>query len=171
MSDIVIEPSARERFSASDLNQIELAMGTNLPEDYKAFVSKMGPVSFGEDGVTFDVEWRRVDKKAMALGEDEDFEDDFMLLVLSDVDDVREHIDWLHAISGNYDPMVPRDFFPFSTGASREYFLMSLAKEDYGAVYLYFPSDDPWGTSENNYLGYIASSFTDFIENKIRPYE
>ena len=169
--EVLYEPSPTGVFAAQAIEELEASVGSKLPDDYKDFVTKLGGVRFPSPRVTYDVEWRRVDAKALESDEDEDFEDDFMLLVLSDPENIHEHIRYLHAKDGTYEPFLPKTFFPFAKGATGDYLVMSLAENDYGAVYVYFPSDDPWGTGENNYLGYIASSFTDFIENKIRPYE
>ena len=159
-------------FDASALAEIEQKLGLALPNDYKGFVLSTGDVAFIDDGVTSDFEWRRSNGAAIQSDETEDFEDEYMLLVLDGPEEIIENINVLH---GHYRQdgvgMLPKHLFPFTAGATREYLLISLAPKDHGSVYLYFPSDDPWGTGENNYLGYIASSFTDFIENKIRPYE
>lgn len=172
MSPNLYEPSARGPFTATEIEELEQTLGCKLPVDYAEFVRTLGPVRFPSPRVTFDVVWQRVDGKAMDADEDEDFEDDFMLMILSDFENIQEHIRFLHgAYSKDGTSFIDKSLFPFSSDVDRGFLLMSLAEETYGKVYIYFPGDDPWGTGNNNYLGYVAGSFTDFIENKIRPYE
>lgn len=167
-----IQKSSRGVFSSEDIASLQTEAGGRLPEDFATFMQTMGPVSFGDDGVTFDVTWQRVDGEDMTADEDEEFQDDFMLLVFSGIESIKKHIRFLHgAYSKDGEPMIDKSLFPFSSDVDRGFLLMSLAEDTYGKIYVYFPADDPWGTGNNNYLGYIAASFTDFIENKIRPYE
>lgn len=175
MAKLEITRSARGVVDAAELESLEQQVGFELPSDYKTFMMTFGPVGFGDEGVTYDVEWRRVDGKPLSSDEDEDededFEDDFLLLVLSNPEYIRECLSRLWLSGGAKVPRIPDKYFPIAQEAIYPYVVMSLEGDDYGAIYLYYPSDDPWGTGENNYLGYIAKSFTDFIENKIRPYE
>lgn len=168
---IDLSPSPRGPMTEAELNDLEARAGHRLSDDYRSFMKTMGPVNFGDDGATFDVDWRRIDGQPMAADEDEDFEDDFMLLVLSDAEVIASNIDFLNTAHGAQGPMVPPVLFPFAAQATRGYLLMSLAQSDSGSIYLYYPSNDPYGEGENAYLGYIAPSFSTFLDTALRPYE
>ncbi len=168
----LFRPTQRNDYTEAEIQRLIRAAEKPLPQDYLDFLREFGGVSFADAGVTFDVTWQRVDGQPMAADEDDDFEDDFMILILSSPQMVLETRSWLHGDDNPHlPPIIPKTLFPISRDADRGILLISLAEGTYGHVYIYFPGYDLWGTGNNNYLGYIASSFTDFIQNKIRLYE
>lgn len=61
-------------------------------------------------------------------------------------------------------PMIPQNMMPFAGTAGQDMILMEMEPEN-GRIWYWPYTNASWGTPGNERLGFVADSFTDFINN------
>ncbi len=59
---------------------------------------------------------------------------------------------------------IPEHMLPINTD-SGEILLIDLSEENYGKIWLWYATEETWGSEHNKTLDFIANSFTEFIES------
>lgn len=61
-------------------------------------------------------------------------------------------------------PQYPENMFPIGGTAGQDMILLELSPQK-GRIWYWPEREDAWGRGDNKTLGYVAGSFTDFINN------
>jgi SMI1-KNR4 cell-wall len=75
---------------------------------------------------------------------------------------VLEHV-WMDDAANGY-PMIPTHVLPIGGTGGQDMILMEMEPKN-GRIWYWPFSNDAWGTPGNRTLGFVADSFTDFINN------
>ncbi len=131
-------------------------MGRTPPADYQEFLLSHGFVEWDID-IPDTFQWR-------LRGEGQDV---VKSSSVTHLEPVRKMESYLR--HGRVDdpsrglPQFPAEFFPIAGTAGQDAILMELAPE-HGRIWYWPEREDPWGTGDNTELGFVAESFTAFIE-------
>ena len=158
-------------FSASEVAEIEQTVGMPLPESYKAFVAVHGNAYVTED---FDdwryvhVDWRRTDGRPVPPEDAEEIETVFPFYGLWPADTALDQYTTLH-IADDRLLTIPRHYFPIGHDTGGAKFWLDLSEEGKGSVWVIYTNINvPWGEEGNNYIGFVAHDFEDFIAAKLQ---
>jgi SMI1 / KNR4 family (SUKH-1) len=152
----------RPKATASDIAQIEGALGTRLPADYIEFVTRYGFVIFGDDDQRTCV-FRYT---LQGTGQRELHQHEIAFLYESPrVLKVWRNMGDTGQASGGSPPMLPPGVFPIGSDPGQGLILLELAT---GKVLFWRENDAPWGEGGNTRLGEVSESFATFI-NGLQP--
>ena len=70
---------------------------------------------------------------------------------------------WMDDAANGY-PMIPQNVLPIGGTAGQDMILMEMEMEN-GRIWYWPFTNEAWGTPGNRTLGFVANSFTDFINN------
>ena len=158
-------------YSGDQIAAIERAIGEQLPDAYKDFVTSHGGVLVTEE---FDewryvhVDWRRIDGDALDPEDAEEFETTFLFYGLWEAESALEEYQNLH-IGDETLLTIPRHYFPIAHDTGGANYWLDLSDEGAGSVWLIYPNTNvAWGDEGNDHIGFVASDFEDLITSKLQ---
>ena len=155
------EPKA----TSADIALTESTLGIQLPDDYKAFVSRYGFVMFGRDSEERNLFTYVIDDGGQAVTRQRG------VSFLFDLDKVVRNYRYMISEEDPEDdsrPMIPTGYLPVASDAGHGRILLDIAAHP-GQVWFWPESEWRWGREDNRALGFVAESFEAFI-NGLRPY-
>ena len=147
-NDLGIAPA-----TAEEIAEVEALAGRSLPADYKGFLKDHGFVEWDMDiPDTFDYR----------LGTDQPVVKSAYIAHLSNLAFLREFDKYGRADNPSQGlPQFPAEYFPIGGTPGQDKILLELGT---GRIWYWPERADPWGTGDNTELGYVAESFTRFVE-------
>ena len=141
-------------FSEEDLAEVSQLWGGDLPESYCDFASRFGSVSLEGDGIPRWLMYSYKDgsNKRWMQGSVSGFLSSYWM---------KRHRAWLY--SDPVSPCFPPGYFPIAQDGTMSFFVMrldSIARE----IWFWEESDEPWGSEDNDRLGFVADSLEDFFQ-------
>jgi len=150
-----------EVFTDENFLKVEKLVSKNLPDDVKDFLKKYGGVSTGlgyiDDPIAFFIV--RV-PMGTAMRE---FSTGFSYF--ASYDEMIESYTILTGDSPHFDAgtRIPEKMIPVSNPSDNNMILLDLSDKNYGKIWYWEAVEETWGSEDNNMLGFVANSFTDFI--------
>jgi len=158
-----VQDEFREVFTDAQLAEIEKLVSKKLPVDLKTFLKQYGGVSTGvgylDDPVAFFVV--RVQMGTSVSEYSAGFS-----YFTSHEEMVRSYT-ILTGDSPHFDagPRIPELMLPINNPSDNDMLLLDLSDKNYGKIWYWKAIEETWGSEDNNMLGYVAKSFTDFINS------
>jgi hypothetical protein len=143
------------RFSEAEISEIEAEIKEKLPESFKEFLLEHGEMMFelGEFAkvkVYFDVnQTELVQEAALSYLGSKD-------LILRDWKAYALEHEYIEDIG----PRIPPQMLPIGRALMRRdaILLLNLSEKNNGSIWIWDGPDETWGTGENRFIGYVASS-------------
>lgn len=155
------EPKA----TASDIAQIEAAIGYPLSAPYVEFITQFGFVIFGRDTE----ERYHFDYIIEFPNHQEIREGNIRFLLEPDrLIETYEYFTTAEFEGDESTPLFPANYLPVGNDAGQGKILLEFG-ENAGRVWYWPEREWAWGTEGNTWLGFIAENFYDFINN-LHPY-
>lgn len=147
-------------FTPEQVAQIEARIGEALPEPYKEIVMTHGDLYF-EHPRLFDVEWQRIDGEPLDPAESRDFVTEYATYGFHSAERVLEQLDLIRMNIGDN---LPERYFPFAQDLQAMHLMLDLKRgRGHGAIWAWWFKSEPWGTGDNQYVGYVAESLEAFL--------
>lgn len=146
-----------EAATAADIMRVEAALGQELPADYKAFVGEHGFVEWDID-IPDSFDYRLGPEHQPTIKNDG---------CISHLWPVR-HLERMAADQRSEGQdglplLYPNTHFPIGGTPGQDQILLELTPKP-GRIWFWPEREDPWGTGDNTELGFVAETFTAFIE-------
>lgn len=162
--------SAEDRATEADIAALQAAFSAPLPEVFVTLHRQHGPIFFGDNedgGLQFDIAWRRIDGQEMAVDAFEDLLLDDVIDSMDSVAEIKDRLsDWAELAS--WAPPAGA-YLPFSETHDAHVLMVAMSGPETGKVFVWQAGSSPWGEDQGAYVGFIADSFNDFLNNRLYP--
>lgn len=156
----------KPKATAEDIQLIESSLGIKLPTSYVEFITRYGFVIFqsGIDGMrdAFDYTITYPDRVEVHEG-------DIAYMMKADRVIQSYNIATDPDYGEEWSPCFPRNYLPIAGDAGQGSILLELDGDHPGRIWYWTEKQWPWGEEDNTWLGFVAESFYDFINN-LHPY-
>lgn len=146
-----------EPASEADIARVEAALGLTLPDDYKAFLKAHGFVEWDID-IPDSFDYRFGPDHQPTVKNDGCISHLWPAAHLE-----RMAADVRTGAAGSPPLFYPNTHFPIGGTPGQDQILMELTPKQ-GRIWFWPEREDHWGQGDNTELGFVAETFTDFIE-------
>jgi hypothetical protein len=149
------------------LTQIETSIKQAFPAEYKEIITNYGFPYF-EPAMCFVPVWQKYNNEPFTQEELEGMTDvpERGIATFQEITTLAETYELLAQFPG----YIPPQLFPFTKDFGTSYLAFKLDDSpQHGSIWCVVNSDEPWGTGDNQCVGYVAPNLTEFLFTTLQP--
>ncbi len=166
--------SRQSSASTAELERIESTLSCKLPADYREFLETCNGASINMPpdnmGAAVRVEWlRSEDLSEAASAEVAEYETTYFIVTIWPVENVISEMEQFFVYGDQSLGFLPRHYLPIShDNGGSDYVIDVSDGPQRGYVYLWpVNMNVSFGGAQNEHIGFVAKSFTEFVTEKI----
>lgn len=162
--------SPDERATDAEIATLKAAFSTSLPDLFVTLYQQHGPIFFGDNddgGLQFDIAWRSIDGQDIAVDAFDDLLLDDVIDTMKSVPDILEVLSEWTELASSSPPAGA--YLPFSETHDAHVLMIAMTGPETGKIFAWRTGPDAWGEGQSAYIGFIADSFGDFLNNRLYP--